>query len=295
MKKFDRILGGLFGVASGDALGGTLEFYSKKEGKEEYGYLKDIIGGGVWSLEAGEVTDDTMMTIAVAQGILENPEDPIEDIGEKFLEWYNNKPKDVGNTVKTAIEGYKIYGDWKKASAYAHEQLAGQSAGNGTLMRCLPVALYYDNFEKMIKITKEQSSITHFDKKAAKACEIYNTIIYKCLNGEEKICAIENAIKGYDEYEEILSTSKRELNPSGYVVDTLMCALWCFANTLNPEDAICEAVNLYGDPDTIGAITGGLAGVYYGMDAIPKRWKDKIILKSLIYGIGKRISDLKKE
>lgn len=289
MKKLDRILGGLFGVACGDALGGTLEFYSKKEGKEEYGYLKDIIGGGVWNLEPGEVTDDTMMTIAVAEGILEKPEDPIERIGEKFLNWYRSNPKDIGNTVKAAIEGYKIHGDWRRASAYAHEQLAGRSAGNGTLMRCLPVALYYDDFEKMIKITKVQSRLTHFDKKAEKACEIYNTIVYNYLKGEEKISTIESVVKDYDEYEEILSTSKRELNPSGYVVDTLMCALWCFANTSNPEDAVCEAVNLYGDSDTIGAVTGGLAGVYYGIDAIPQRWREKILLKNLIYDLGKKI------
>ncbi|WP_411680351.1 ADP-ribosylglycohydrolase family protein [Clostridium thailandense] len=289
MKKLDRILGGLFGVACGDALGGTLEFYSKKEGKEEYGYLKDIIGGGVWNLEPGEVTDDTMMTIAVAEGILENPDDPIKSIGKKFLNWYRSNPKDIGNTVKAAIEGYKIHGDWRRAAAYAHDQLAGQSAGNGTLMRCLPVALYYDNFEKMIKITKEQSRLTHFDKKAERACEIYNTIVYHYLRGEEKISTIESVVKAYDEYEEILLTSKRELNPSGYVVDSLICALWCFANTSNPEDAICEAVNLYGDSDTIGAITGGLAGVYYGIEAIPQRWREKILLKNLIYDLGEKL------
>ncbi|MBV7275528.1 ADP-ribosylglycohydrolase family protein [Clostridium sp. PL3] len=289
MKKLDRILGGLFGVACGDALGGTLEFYSKKEGKEEYGYLKDIIGGGVWNLEPGEVTDDTMMTIAVAEGILENPDDPIKSIGKKFLNWYRSNPKDIGNTVKAAIEGYKIHGDWRRAAAYAHDQLAGQSAGNGTLMRCLPVALYYDNFEKMIKITKEQSRLTHFDKKAERACEIYNTIVYDYLRGKEKISTIESVVKAYDEYEEILLTSKRELNPSGYVVDSLICALWCFANTSNPEDAICEAVNLYGDSDTIGAITGGLAGVYYGIEAIPQRWREKILLKNLIYDLGEKL------
>lgn len=76
MEKYSRILGGLFGVACGDALGGTLEFLTQDEGKSKYGYLKDIVGGGYWELDAGEVTDDTMMTIAVAEGILDNPESP---------------------------------------------------------------------------------------------------------------------------------------------------------------------------------------------------------------------------
>lgn len=291
MKKEDRIFGGLFGVACGDALGGTLEFLSKKEGKEEYGYLKEIIGGGVWNLKPGEVTDDTMMTIAVAEGILENPKDPLKSIGKNFISWYDTDPKDVGNTVKLAMEGYKKYNSWKKASSYAHKQLSQHSAGNGTLMRCIPVALYYDDLKKIIKISKEQSMLTHYDEKAAEACELYNTIIYRYLNGEEKLKVIEEETLKYQDYEDIMSTKKIELSPSGYVVDTLQCALWCFINTSNSEDAICEAVNIYGDPDTIGAIAGGLAGVYYGIDNIPKRWREKILVKDKLIEIGRKIED----
>lgn len=82
MDRYEIILGGPFEVACGDALGGTLEFMSKDEIKRKYGYLKDIIGGGCWALKPGEVTDDTMMTIAVAEGILDGPENYIEDIGK---------------------------------------------------------------------------------------------------------------------------------------------------------------------------------------------------------------------
>lgn len=291
MKKEDRIFGGLFGIACGDALGGTLEFLSKKEGKEEYGYLKEIIGGGVWNLKPGEVTDDTMMTIAVAEGILENPKDPIKCIGKNFISWYDTDPKDVGNTVKLAMEGYKKYNSWKKAASYAYKHLNQHSAGNGTLMRCIPVALYYDDLKKIIKISREQSMLTHYDEKAAEACELYNTIIYRYLNGEEKLKVIEEETLKYQDYEDIMSTKKIELNPSGYVIDTLQCALWCFINNSNSEDAICEAANIYGDPDTIGAIAGGLAGVYYGIDDIPKRWREKILVKDKLIEIGRKIQD----
>ncbi len=289
MKKAHRVFGGLFGVACGDALGGTLEFLSKKEGKEEYGYLKEILGGGVWNLKPGEVTDDTMMTIAVAEGILKNPKEPLKYIGENFLSWYDNKPKDVGNTIRLAIEGYKKHDSWEKAALYAHRELDGQSAGNGTIMRCIPIALYYNDLNKIINLSREQSMITHYDEKAAEACEVYNTIIYRYLNGEEKIKVIEEECRKYSDYEEVLSTKKIELTPSGYVVDTLQCALWCFINTVNAEDAICEAVNLYGDPDTVGAVTGGLAGVYYGVNSIPKRWREKILVKDKLSEIGKKI------
>ena len=86
------IKGGLYGVAVGDALGGTTEFMSAGDIRAQYGYLQDIIGGGVWGLAPGEVTDDTMMTLCVAEGILQNPADPEEPIGRLFLEWYQSRP-----------------------------------------------------------------------------------------------------------------------------------------------------------------------------------------------------------
>ncbi|WP_123052892.1 ADP-ribosylglycohydrolase family protein [Clostridium sp. JN-1] len=292
MKRMDRILGGLYGLACGDALGGTLEFLSKKEGREEYGYIKDIVGGGVWNLRPGEVTDDTMMTIAVAEGILENPQNPIEYIGKNFLKWYDGNPKDVGNTVKLSLEAYKKYGNWKDAVLYAHKKLDGNSAGNGSIMRCLPLALYYRSLKKILKLSKQQSMLTHYDKKTWQACQLYNTIAYRYINNEDKIKAIEEETANYEDYEEIFYTNKIELNSSGYVVDTLQCALWCIINTSNAENAICEAVNLYGDPDTIGAVTGGLAGVYYGIDSIPKRWSEKILLKNKLNYIAQKFNEV---
>lgn len=80
--------------------------------------------------------------------------------------------------------------------------------------------------------------------------------------------------------------SKDELKPTGYVVVTLICALYCFINTSNFEDCVCEAVNLCGDSDTIGAIAGGLEGVFYGYDEIPERWKNKILIKDEIRELG---------
>lgn len=279
MERTERVLGALFGVASGDALGGTLEFISESEGKNLYGYHKEIIGGGLMKLSPGEVTDDTIMTIAVAEGIIENPKNPIEAIGNRFVSWYNTKPKDIGITCQDAIERYIKSKDWEDASLYTHKISGEMTAGNGTLMRCIPAALYYSDYDKMVEVTKAQSKMTHYDEKASDACSLYNTIVYKYLKGEDKEKAVVETLKGYKEYENIMLVDKRELNPSGYVVDTFQCALWCFMNNSNVEDIICEAVNLYGDPDTIGAIAGGLAGVYYGYSNIPKRWTDKIILR----------------
>lgn len=291
MDNIDRILGGLFGVACGDALGGTLEFIPKEEGEKLYGYHREITGGGVMKLKEGEVTDDTVMTMAVAEGIIENPEKPIEAIGKRFVEWYNTDPKDIGMTCKDSIGRFIESGDWDEACLYVHKITGGITAGNGTLMRCLPVALYYTDYEKMVDITKAQSKITHYDDKASEACVLYNTIVYKYLNGKEKLKSIEDTIKGYKEYEKVFFMEKNDLHPSGYVVDSLQCALWCVINNSSAEEIICEAVNMYGDPDTIGAIAGGLAGVFYGYENIPKRWRDKILVKDTLIDISKKLNN----
>jgi len=290
MDRIERIKGALFGVACGDALGGTLEFTSKSEGIRIYGYHKEIIGGGVMHLKPGEVTDDTKMTIAVAEGIIENPEDPIKAIGKKFVDWYLTRPKDIGITCNEAISKYMQCGSWNEASLYVDKISEGKTAGNGTLMRCIPPALYYSDYKKMISVTITQSQMTHYDKKASDACALYNTIVYKYLNGEDKEKAVLDTVKENKEYECIFHLNRSELNPSGYVVDTFKCALWAFLNNFNAENIICEAVNLYGDPDTIGAIAGGLAGAYYGYKSISKRWIEKIIVKEKLMLISDSIN-----
>jgi ADP-ribosyl-[dinitrogen reductase] hydrolase len=289
MEKLNRILGGLFGVACGDALGGTLEFMDEEEGREEYGFHTEIIGGGLMNLKPGEVTDDTCMTIHVAKGILDNPEEPVEHIGRYFVEWHNIPPKDEGNVIYYAIKFYLECGNWKDASERTCDYLDGRCAGNGTLMRCIPPALYYRDYDKMVKVTREQSDMTHDDEKCSEACILYNTMVFRYLNNEDKMEALRKVLKG-TRYEDVFGMKRHELNPSGYVVDSMLCALWCFINHDNPEDIICEAVNLYGDPDTIGAIAGGLAGVYYGYDLLPERWRDKILVKDELLGIAEEFN-----
>lgn len=289
MENLERVIGGLFGVACGDALGGTLEFTPKHIGEKKYGYHKEIIGGGKMHLKPGDVTDDTVMTICVAEGIIENPNSPVDAIGRRFVQWYKTDPPDIGITCQDAIAEFIDCGDWKEAGLRVFKCSNGMNAGNGTLMRCITVPLFYRDFDKMLEITKAQSDMTHYNVKASEACIIYNTIIYKYLNGGDKLETIKEAVKGYEDYEKVFSMNKEDLNPSGYVVDSLQCALWCFINNSNVEDIICEAVNLYGDPDTIGAIAGGLAGVYYGYSAIPERWRETILVKEKLINLGKML------
>ncbi len=283
----DRIKGALFGLAIGDALGGTTEFLSKEEVKEKYGRLTEIVGGGVWKLEKGETTDDTAMTLAVAKGIIKNPDDPISAIGEYFLEWYQSNPKDIGNIIRTVFELYD--GDWFAAAKLAHEKyLGGLSAGNGTLMRCLPVALSYKSLTKVEEITERQSEMTHYDNKAAEACLIYNRIAYKVLNGGDLSEAIAQEVKGTI-YETVLEGKKPTCLPDGYVVHTMQWVLYWLMSSETFLDVVVGAANEGEDSDTVGAIAGGLAGLAFGYEGIPKEYREALLEKDTLVEISNQL------
>ncbi|MDF2922537.1 MAG: ADP-ribosyl-(dinitrogen reductase) hydrolase [Paenibacillaceae bacterium] len=270
----DKIKGGLYGVAVGDALGGTTEFMTRQEIKARYGYLTEVIGGGVWGLEPGEVTDDTMMTLCVAEGIVENPAQPVEAIGRRFLEWYRSRPKDIGNIIRHTMEHYRD--NWFEA-AFLTDLDLGQSGGNGSLMRCLPAALAYADSALMETVSRMQSRMTHYDERCDEACVIYNKIARRLLAGEELSRAIPGETAG-TAYSSSFTVAP-DCPPDGYVVHTFHWVLYILMNTEQFEGAVQYAANLGGDSDTIGAIAGGLAGIHYGYRGIPSRYRDCILVK----------------
>lgn len=283
-----RIKGGLYGVAVGDALGGTTEFMSAGEIRAQYGYLQEIIGGGVWGLAPGEVTDDTMMTLCVAEGILQNPADPEEQIGRLFLEWYQSRPKDIGNIIRHVFEHYED--SWKEAAFYAHMDL-GQSAGNGSLMRCLPVALAYREPTDIDKVTVMQSRMTHYDPRCNEACVIYNRIAYRLLCGEELGDAIRREVAG-TEYEGLIEREP-DCEPNGFVVHTFRWVLHILLTAPDFGAVVERAANLGGDSDTIGAIAGGLAGIYFGYEGIPSKYAEAILIRERLERVAGRLAQLR--
>jgi ADP-ribosyl-[dinitrogen reductase] hydrolase len=122
--------------------------------------------------------------------------------------------------------------------------------------------------------------MTHWDEESNEACEIYTDMIYlitEAVNkhgaAADKAQIVKETLHGtrYEIYPDAKETE--ELNPTGYVVDSMKCAVTAaFWNAESFERAIIDAANMGGDADTIAAITGGIAGAYYGYEAIPKRW-----------------------
>lgn len=267
----DRIRGALFGVACGDALGGPLEFMTPKGIKHTYGgEVREMVGGGWLNLRPGETTDDTAMTLAVAEGIAENPENPIPGIGRRFIDWYISKPKDVGLTCARVIaracqRDANTEADWYKYSQEVDRVMGGRTGGNGALMRTVYVGLYYADDETREDMADRIAKMTHWSDEAGEDCRTYTMLVNEALTNPEKVLSTIKELWA-DEYAE----------PTGYTRDSMTCALNAIATTDNLEDAIVKAVNLGGDADTIGAITGGLAGAIYGYKQIPMRWKYRL-------------------
>ena len=273
----DVARGALYGVAVADALGATLEFMSAAEIARRYGTLRDIVGGGWLALRPGQVTDDTEMTLAVAEGIAEQPDAPVEAVGRRFIEWQDTQPRDVGRTCAIALKYARRRG-WADAARFAHDDLGGRSAGNGSLMRSAYPGLWYADRAQALRVAVELSRMTHYDPLASEACKLYTAAIWDMARGGVPARQALKAAFGGTRYQAALAGQAR-LDPTGFVVDTLNCALDAVARTSSLEDAIVRAVNLGGDADTVGAVAGGLAGAMYGYDSIPTRWREALDMR----------------
>ena len=275
----DKIAGTLYGVVTGDALGAPLEFMNKEEISRKHGRVTEMIGGGWLNVMPGEVTDDTQMTLAVAEGITEDPDNPIQAIGKRFIAWAKSGPKDIGGTCSMSIRWAAFLGQnnepdeekWFEASKYTSEANGGRSGGNGALMRTVYPGLYYKDTMVAVETAGAIAQMTHWDKKSTEACNFYTEMIHlitESISREEALQIIRDVLKD----SEYSLKARKQLKPTGYVVDSFNCALHSIAATVTFEDAIIEAANLGGDADTIAAIAGGLAGAIYGYNEIPERW-----------------------
>ena len=274
----DKVRGALYGVAIGDALGGPLEFMNAEQIKQKYGgRVTEMVGGGWLNLTPGETTDDTAMTLAVCGGIMENPSAPIEAIGRRFIEWVDTAPKDIGMTCSRAIgiartnlsTGMAAEAAWDAAGKATAKENGNRSGGNGALMRTIGTALAYEDEDDRANYTTRIAEMTHYDDLSSDICRYYADAVHHFIK-DERDAGVRTldmmSVYGFGGC----------VNPSGWVQDSMECAYLAFTTETDFENALITAVNLGGDSDTIGAIAGGLAGAYYGYNAIPQRWIDAL-------------------
>ncbi len=262
-----RAVGAYLGVAVGDALGATTEFLTPREIKHKHGIHDKICGGGWLHLKPGNVTDDTEMSLALGRSIIDNGGVVAEAAAEAFSDWMRSKPVDIGNTVRRGIVHFRNTGE----TCVAENEF---DAGNGACMRTLPLALAYWNapLEELIEVSRTQSHITHNNPQADAGTETVLRMTIAALQGARWIELKQMADALVEEHKPYRFDRKREENPSAWMVHTLKAVFQAFFSYDRFEAVLIDVVNRGGDADTTGAIAGMLAGAYYGVDDIPKKW-----------------------
>jgi ADP-ribosyl-[dinitrogen reductase] hydrolase len=242
--------------------------------------LRAFVGGGWLHLAPGEVTDDTQMTMALARSLVGRGNLDMEDVARHFLAWYRSQPKDIGNTTRTAMANLEAGLSWDEAGAVV-QRAAGESgtAGNGSVMRCAPVALRYRNDpERLRQASIDSARITHADRRCTWGAVAINQAIAFLANGGSPEGLLKAAVEGIEESsvrDAVLAAADQvesDVRTSGYVLHTIAASFWCLLRTSSFEEAVVKAVAFGDDADTTGAVTGALAGARYGVDAIPERW-----------------------
>lgn len=289
----DRALGAFIGLAVGDALGTALEF----ETRDAKPPVTDMVGGGPFNLRPGHWTDDTAMALCLADSLIACGELDERDLMERFCRWYLDGENsstgtcfDIGITTRNAIEQFRWTGDPIAGPT------DGRTAGNGSIMRLAPCAIRYHNDpERLRDVARRQSYVTHGAVEAVDACEAMATVLASLIQGEPltdvlsgsygPFCPGVQAVIGGSYH----GKARNDIRSSGYVIHTLESALWCVSETTTFREAVLLAVNLGDDADTVGAVTGQIAGAAYGMSAIPREWFNRLAWNELLVGLADKL------
>jgi len=282
----DAAKGTLLGLACGDALGRPVEFRSPAQIAEQHGTLTDMVGHGTHGKPAGTVTDDTDLALCIARSLVEHGGFDGQDVSDRFAAWYDDGPFDVGLMTADAITEYKSGTSWRDAGREVWQRRAeGSNAGNGSVMRCAPHAIAFaDDPDTLERVSKQSSAITHHDPRCQYGCVLLNHTIAGFLHGNDD--PLTDAIARVDggAPDELVETirlvpdlvGEDQLENTGYVVHTLQTSLYDALTADTAEEAIVASVNRGGDTDTLGAVTGALAGARFGAEALPDRWLDTL-------------------
>lgn len=287
----NTVLSALLGVAVSDALGVPVEFMSRGELKQNP--VTDMRGFGTYNQPAGTWSDDTSMTLCLAEALTKDFR--LDNIANNFIKWLyegywtaRGEVFDVGIGTRKAINRL-IKGESPLNSGGNTEY----DNGNGSLMRILPLVFHIKDMpiEQRFELTRQVSGITHGHIRSVIACFYYLESARQIIEGKDifaiykdlqssvpdflrRISVPEDEISHFNRLlnGDISQLPEEKIKSTGYVVDSLEASIWCLLTCHSYKDTVLRAVNLGGDTDTIAAITGGLAGLYYGYQQIPSEW-----------------------
>lgn len=305
MTTHERFRGCLLGLACGDAVGTTLEFSHR----DTLMPIADMVGGGPFNLKPGEWTDDTSMALCLAESLVRSHGfDPANQMN-RYCNWMrhgymssNGACFDIGVTVQLALNEYLRTGEPFSGST------SPLRAGNGCIMRLAPVPMFYfADATAAIHFSGESSRTTHGAQECIDASCLFGAMLVKALAGKSKEDILFGTHFPKDcngiESPALLAIAegnyrnkhKDDIWGTGYVVNCLEAALWCFLHTQSFKEAVLCAANLGNDADTTAAVCGQIAGAYYGEPEIPHSWLKKLVMRSTIENIADQLYEAGKE
>ena len=296
MQRSERIVGGIVGVVAGDALGLPVQFRSREDVRRDP--VAGMRGHGTFDMPPGSWSDDGSLTLSLTLALTESGDD-LAAIADRFVRWYRDgectpfgEAYDIGNATDESMR--RLMRGVPPLSAGSDGEW---SNGNGSLMRILPAALYFARLPaaELVQRTSDISRITHAHPRSLLGCGLYARVAVDLLEGlspdeaYRNLCALAPSLFAgtalaaeLPRYSRILdgrlaTLEDAEIRSSTYVVDTLEAALWCLLTTADFAGAVRKAVNLGEDTDSVGAVTGGLAGLHYGLGGIPEEWRAALV------------------
>jgi ADP-ribosyl-[dinitrogen reductase] hydrolase len=292
-----RYQGAMLGLACGDAVGTSVEFSARGS----FAPVIDMAGGGPFSLQPGQWTDDTSMALCLAESLITKGRFDAADQMARYLNWREwgylsstGSCFDIGMTVREALDRYAASGDPYSGSNDPH------SAGNGSLMRLAPVVLFaWPDVAGALNLAADSSRTTHGAPEAVESCQLFAALLCAALAGHDKASLLHKI--AYLPSQPKLAVlagggfvykDEGQIRGTGYCVDSLEAALWCFYTTRSFEDAVLRAANLGDDADTTAAITGQIAGAYYGVGEIPAKWLARLTMRDDIAQMAQQLLQL---
>jgi ADP-ribosyl-[dinitrogen reductase] hydrolase len=298
----EKIVSALTSAIVGDALGVPVEFTPRSE--LSLCSVKNMLGYGRYDQPQGTWSDDSSMILCTMESLCKGYD--IENLGETFCKWlFEAHWTPAGFVFDSGITTFMALDRIVTEGVSARESGCGSEDdnGNGSLMRILPAALYFhgEPTEIFLERIHEISSITHSHARSCVGCGIYSLFVRELLFTDDKNKALRQAVaKALEFYNskpqfkdelshfmrvlsfEVPTLDESAIGSTGYIVDTLEAAIWCYMRLNSTDEILLAAVNLGLDTDTTGTVAGGLAGLSHGVSAIPEAWLKSIVRKTEI-------------
>jgi len=295
-----RARGALLGLVAGNQLGVPTEHLGTPEA------IRKAFPNGVVDLapppKNSPYDDDAAMALLLGESLLASKGFDANDVARRWVKWMKVDGRGIGITTRRALTLVDRGKDPFEAGQLANQENPGRSAGNGSVMRCIPVALrYHDDPDRLIRVSTQQAAITHADERCTWGAAAVNLAARELLHGN--IYFIDEVMHRIGDrapraLREAIHRVPREgegdlpiarAGEAGYVVHCVEIAFWFVTHDRSLEEALIALAQAGGDTDTNAAVAGGLLGARYGDVALPPRWVDQITGSQGIAQLAERL------